>query len=70
VTWKIRYKNISGSQYMDMIIGDQEPSFDPKTGEEITEEDHVLAIAERQNHKFAESYEREPYILVSCKKVT
>lgn len=70
MTWTARYENEAGTQFMDISIADCEPSFDPKTGEKITEEDHVLALAERQNQKFAESYDREPYILISHKKLT
>lgn len=69
MTWRVRYENLAGSQYMDIDVVDCEATFDPATGVKITEEDHVLALAERQNQKFAESYEREPYILISCNKL-
>lgn len=70
MTWAVRYENVAGTQFMDIQVADQDSSFDPKTGEKVTEKDHVLALAERQNQKFAESYDRDPYQLVSCKKVT
>lgn len=69
MTWAVRYENAAGTQFMDMQIADCDVTFDPQTGEKITEEDHVLELAERQNQKFAASYEREPYILISHKKL-
>ena len=69
MTWKVRLENEMGTQYMDITIGDQEESYDPTTGEKISEKQKVLDIAKRQNERFSESYGRDPYVLAEIYKV-
>ena len=69
MTWKVRLENELGTQHMDITIGDQEESYDPTTGEKITERTKVLEIAKRQNEKFSKHYDRDPYVLKDIYKV-
>jgi len=70
MTWKVILENEYGTQFMDITIGDQEESYDPTTGEKITEKQKVLEIAKRQNEKFSKYYERDPYKLKSITKIS